>query len=255
MQRTRTALGTLAGLGTVVAMAPHAAAQQVLTRATLELLLADRIVSEDFEGVSVHGGSGVELPNPLNNDTVPAWWNGGIQDGVTYSTDGTLRLFGGFSNGDDDNFFHSTSDLLIVFDQPQAAVGFYNAGSSSQQNRTDTITFLNGTDAIASLEVQFANGGGFIGWQHAAGITSVLIEFPHTQNSIAVIDDLTWGFEIAPCPADIAAPEGVLDLADINRFIEQFVDHDDLADLTPPSGVYDLADISAFVDSFMAGCP
>ena len=250
MKNANTAIVPLAML-----LTSCATAQQVTTRAALEVLLDDRIVCENFEGVSVHGGSGLDLPNPLNDETVPAWWNGGIQDGVTYSTDGTLRLYGGFSLGDDDNFLHSTSDLLITFDQPQAVVGFYNAGSSVQQSRIDTITFFNGTDEVGSLEVQFVTGGGFIGWQHASGITAVLIDFPAGGNAIAVIDDLCWGFDVSPCPADIANPIGVLDLSDINRFIEGFVEGEDWVDLAPPSGVLDLSDIGAFVDSFITGCP
>jgi hypothetical protein len=56
-------------------------------------------------------------------------------------------------------------------------------------------------------------------------------------------------------PADIAPPEGVLDLADINAFVAGFTANDAVADLAPPSGVWDLADINAFISAFSAGCP
>ncbi len=59
----------------------------------------------------------------------------------------------------------------------------------------------------------------------------------------------------ASCAADLAAPFGVLDLADINAFTAGFLGQDPIADLAPPSGVLDLADINAFVDSFASGCP
>jgi hypothetical protein len=59
----------------------------------------------------------------------------------------------------------------------------------------------------------------------------------------------------APCPADIAAPFGVLDLSDINAFIAGFVTQDPIADLAPPAGVWDLSDVNAFIGSFVAGCP
>lgn len=61
--------------------------------------------------------------------------------------------------------------------------------------------------------------------------------------------------EGAPCVADLAAPFGVLDLADINAFTSGFLTQQPIADLAAPAGVFDLADISAFTGSFLAGCP
>lgn len=58
----------------------------------------------------------------------------------------------------------------------------------------------------------------------------------------------------APCPADLAPPAGVLDLADIAAFVGGFISGDPIADLNP-DGVFDLADITAFIASFNAGCP
>ena len=57
------------------------------------------------------------------------------------------------------------------------------------------------------------------------------------------------------CPADLAEPLGVLDLADINAFTAGFLNQDAASDLAEPFGVLDLADINAFVGSFTAGCP
>jgi hypothetical protein len=59
----------------------------------------------------------------------------------------------------------------------------------------------------------------------------------------------------AACPADLAPPAGVLDLADVQAFIGGFVAQDPIADLAQPFGVFDLADVQAFVASFNAGCP
>lgn len=59
-----------------------------------------------------------------------------------------------------------------------------------------------------------------------------------------------------PCnAADLAAPEGILDLADISAFIDGFTNQTAVADLAAPFGIFDLADISAFIDAFSAGCP
>jgi hypothetical protein len=56
------------------------------------------------------------------------------------------------------------------------------------------------------------------------------------------------------CVADLAAPFGVLDLADIGAFTSAFLGGDPLADFDE-NGVFDLADIGVFVTGFTAGCP
>jgi hypothetical protein len=53
--------------------------------------------------------------------------------------------------------------------------------------------------------------------------------------------------------ADLAAPFGVLDLADVGAFVQGFTAQNSIADLTG-DGVYDLEDIAAFVTGFNAGC-
>lgn len=59
--------------------------------------------------------------------------------------------------------------------------------------------------------------------------------------------------------ADLAPPAGVLDLADVQAFVNAFVGGDPMsdpsADLAPPAGVLDLADLQAFIGAFVAGCP
>jgi hypothetical protein len=58
-----------------------------------------------------------------------------------------------------------------------------------------------------------------------------------------------------PCPADVAPPFGILDLADISAFTAGFLTMDPISDIAEPFGVLDLIDINAFVTSFLAGCP
>ncbi len=55
--------------------------------------------------------------------------------------------------------------------------------------------------------------------------------------------------------ADIAEPFGILDLADIQAFVNAFTAQDPAADIAPPAGVFDLADLQAFITAFAAGCP
>jgi hypothetical protein len=64
------------------------------------------------------------------------------------------------------------------------------------------------------------------------------------------------------CPADFAAPFGVLDLQDISAFIGDFQNpfpfppfNNRAESLAPPEDIADLADIVVFVESFNAGCP
>jgi len=55
--------------------------------------------------------------------------------------------------------------------------------------------------------------------------------------------------------ADVAAPFGVLDLADVDAFVVGFSAAESTADVAFPFGVLDLADIDAFIASFLTGCP
>ncbi len=69
---------------------------------------------------------------------------------------------------------------------------------------------------------------------------------------IATFDMNTGG----PCnAADNAEPFGVLDLSDVNGFIDAFVNQLPAADIAAPSGVWDLSDVNAFIAAFNAGCP
>ena len=63
----------------------------------------------------------------------------------------------------------------------------------------------------------------------------------------------SFRLETPPCPADLTG-DGVLDLDDINAFVQAFQNGDLLADLTG-DGVLDLQDINEFVQAFTAGCP
>lgn len=58
---------------------------------------------------------------------------------------------------------------------------------------------------------------------------------------------------VTACAADLTG-DGILDLADINAFVQGFVGQLPVADITG-DGIFDLADINAFVAAFVAGCP
>jgi hypothetical protein len=63
------------------------------------------------------------------------------------------------------------------------------------------------------------------------------------------------GYGGAPCnAADNTLPFGVLDLSDINAFVDAFAGAGPAGDLDG-NGVFDLDDINLFVAAFLAGCP
>ncbi len=110
------------------------------------------------------------------------------------------------------------------------------------------------------------NAGGVIGLK--AGTHALRVEFFENGGGAGLIHrwDGPGGTGIVPganlvyedadaCIADISAPFGVLDLADITLFIGWFQFRNPGADLAEPLGVFDLADVTAFIASFNAGCP
>ncbi|MEM1186671.1 MAG: hypothetical protein AAGI53_16915 [Planctomycetota bacterium] len=71
-------------------------------------------------------------------------------------------------------------------------------------------------------------------------------------------DDVRLGATVnaTPCnAADLAAPRGVLDLDDIDTFVQAFLDSDASVDFAPPLDVFDLDDIDVFIQAFLSGCP
>lgn len=85
-----------------------------------------------------------------------------------------------------------------------------------------------------------------------------LMELPNVLRPAPGIQ-LAWCFYptcyTGPCnAADLAHIYGVLDLADLNAFINGFVNQQPIADLNG-DGVWDLRDIQIFIADFVAGCP
>ena len=58
-----------------------------------------------------------------------------------------------------------------------------------------------------------------------------------------------------PCPADLAAPFGVLNFFDVSAFLGAYNSQDPVADFAAPFGVFNFFDVSAFLASYNAGCP
>ena len=59
-----------------------------------------------------------------------------------------------------------------------------------------------------------------------------------------------------PCAiADLAAPFGQFDIADVIEFLRAFGAADPIADFAAPVGVFDIADVVSFLRNFEIGCP
>lgn len=58
-----------------------------------------------------------------------------------------------------------------------------------------------------------------------------------------------------PCPADLAAPFGVLNFFDVSAFLSLYNAQSPQADLAAPFGTWNFFDVSAFLSSYGAGCP
>ena len=69
-------------------------------------------------------------------------------------------------------------------------------------------------------------------------------------NARAAVERATGG-----CDADLAAPYGILDLADVQGFLSFFLNEEPGADFAEPFGILDLSDVTSFASAFIAGCP
>ena len=94
-----------------------------------------------------------------------------------------------------------------------------------------------------------------------ATVNSTLFDLTDPANPVAVgdmgidrVSGLAYVPQGNPCPADLAEPFGLLDLADITAFATGFLAMGPVADLVA-DGLFDLSDINAFVTAFTAGCP
>jgi hypothetical protein len=133
---------------------------------------------------------------------------------------------------DDGSLLYIGDDLIVD-----------NNGLHGMQTAGGSIGLKAGPHAIRIEFFEASGGAGLIYRWNGPAVSGVV------PASALIIED------VGACVADLAAPFGVLDLADINRFISYFQFGIADADLAPPIGVFDLADILAFIESFNSGCP
>lgn len=253
----------------VLTLASIAEAEQIRTRAALDAMLnGSEEYLEDFEEVSVHGGTSLTLANPFNYVTgAPLWAD--LLPGVTYSSTGLMRMYGGFLFGDDSNILQAANNLTITFDVPQVAFGFDLDGVANASYHQN-ITFKRFGVDVGNIEYDMSPGEtSFIGWHDEAGVTSVTIETTAQGfTGYAEIDNVAWGIDAPFCMGDLVAsdtflppPDGAVDGADLAYLLGEWGSNvGSLADLVgsetfmpPPDGLVDGADLAVLLGAW-GGC-
>jgi len=238
--------------GLAIILSPLAHAGVVGTFVELEAILTDQILLEDFEGVSLHAGGVLDLPNPLNSITVEKLpFPFDIQAGITYESPAALALNAGFIAGDDDVYLRSQDELEIRFDQAQVAFGFDLVGAFPESEYS--IGVYDRDDAlIETFVVNSENGISFAGY-HAPtiGISRVVISHP-VSSSIAV-NNVAFGADFIACPGDVNN-DNAQNFFDVSAFLGYFSEEDDRADFND-DGQFNFFDVSAFLAALGVACP
>lgn len=181
----------------------------------------------------------------------------------------------GVLNNDDDGTIEATADVIGNiefqvggFDNPAVIVA-----SGIMRSTGDSP----GCRGIRVADSSFSITDASVGTTYSAEIGNLIAtEFPIRPDSSFTITfdvstltrinnrDTTCGtdpsievlisMEEGCTAADLATPRGVLDLADVARFADAFVNGDSLVDIADPFRVLDLRDIVFFIDSFLGGC-
>ncbi|MAY73779.1 MAG: hypothetical protein CMJ31_03465 [Phycisphaerae bacterium] len=147
--------------------------------------------------------------------------------------------------------FSSSADNLVPGD---ALPGFQGRDIFLYERATAALSIVSRNDAGTQATAQSfdpkiaADGASFI--------------FRSAANNL-VANDSNFGEDVfardlppTGCSAaDLAAPFGALDIADVVGFLSFFGAMDPRADLAAPAGTFDIADVVTFLSLFGAGCP
>jgi hypothetical protein len=188
-------------------------AEAIDSFAALETILGDQLMMEDFEGISLAGGTSTVAPNPLSSATAPTNW--GILQGVTFSSPSALALYTGQLLADDSNILAAkgaavSNTMHVVFDTPQSAIGFYLVNITGNLNYDETVVFYHNANVLESLALSLPSASElFMGRQFGRGVTSVQV----TSSAFALVDNVTWGVA-APILTGDYNDNGTVDGAD-----------------------------------------
>lgn len=192
------------------------------------------------------------------NDHTPGGTMCWVTDGNAGSGLGSFDIDGGVTT--------LTSPVLDASGSGEASVSFWLWYSNDQGAApgSDSMPIRVSSDGGATwslLDTISASTNAWVLKQYALANATSQMRFRFEASDLgdgsiveAAVDDLR--IELLGCsgnPADLAPPFGVLDLADIQAFVNAFVAGDLLADIAEPFGVLDLGDVSLFVTSFLQG--
>lgn len=227
-------------------------AQPINGFAELETILGDQILLENFEGISLHSGGTLDVPNPLNSITIQELpWNMTLEAGITYESPTQLQLYAGFNGGNENISLRAHDGVEMRFDFPQVAFGLTLLGSS-QGNAYSVSVYDRNDELIEAYTIPSDNGATFCGYQSPTrGIARVNIS--HPQISTLALDDVGFGLGFVACPADMNG-DLVHDVFDVFLFLDYFNAEDDRADFTD-DGQFDVFDVFLFIDAIAVGCP
>ncbi len=138
-----------------------------------------------------------------------------------------------------------------VLDRTAAEIRLYLDPDSTSPTASGAISGLGSLDT----NIEFA-----IGALDRSPVSNASEHFLGWIDDVAVYRQALTGKQVlalaqgAPCLADLAAPFGLLDLADVTAFVGAFLSGQSEADLAAPCGVFDLGDVGVFVSTFIGGC-
>lgn len=113
-------------------------------------------------------------------------------------------------------------------------------------------------EQIAKLLPSDGDTGDVFGSSVAISGRRVLVGAP-SEGSSGANAGAAYLFTIDPeapdCPADLAAPFGLLNFFDVSAFLSSYGTQAPEADFAAPLGVWNFFDVSAFLAAYNAGCP
>ncbi|PCI06756.1 hypothetical protein COB72_11440 [bacterium] len=236
----------------LVAMSSGAYGQELGSFAELEAILTDQIQSENFEGISLQGGTSIDVPNPLNSVTILQLpWNWDIQAGVTYESPTRLEMHAGFSGGDENVYLRAYDGVEIRFDVGQVAFGLNLMSFAS--GTAYTIELFDRNDVLIETIIRPSDAGAtFFGYQApTVGISRAV--FTHPTLNFMIIDNVSFGMDFIACPADVNE-DGTQNFFDVSAFLSFFNEEDDRADFND-DGQFNFFDVSGFLSAFAVACP
>ncbi|USN98613.1 MAG: beta-propeller fold lactonase family protein [Phycisphaeraceae bacterium] len=196
-----------------------------------------------FAGYAINPADGTLSALPGSPFTSP----GSSPKGFTVSTDSTILYV---SHGTDATI---RSFLLDNNGIPTSTGFMFDIGLQGTLREMDTLDgLLFALDDSTAID---GVAGAYSFNTFGDGSFTPLPGTPVDTQGVSPNDVVAWD-AIAGCnAADIASPFNILDLADVQAFIQSFVAQTAPSDIAPPLGVWDLADVQAFISAFTAGCP